>query len=136
MKKYKSIFDFYTFCINNTHMNKIKNRKTKIVLGILVLLGLVSCSPANSLNATSEPQFKILSLSTESREVVIISNESLDMSEYVLRQGETKTLYSLSGIHLEKEVAKKVSVPSNFLRKKNNSISLSRLEIVSVLEEI
>lgn len=117
-------------------MNRVKKIKEKILLGAFLIAGLSSCSPANSVNIKSEPQIKILSLSTESREVVIISNESLDMSEYVLRQGETKSLYSLSGIHLEKEVAQKVSVPSNFLRKKNNSLSLSRLEIVSALEEI
>lgn len=107
--------------------------KFNILTGLFLTIFACSCSSPSTLK--KELKVELLSFSQEEREIEIISNESLDMSHYVLRQGESKSLYSLAGIYLEKEVAQKITLPKNFLRKKNNSLSLSRLEVVSILED-
>lgn len=115
-------------------MRRYKSKRLWIA-GFLLCWVLISCSFPSSSDHKEEPLVYILSISWEEKEVVLFSNKSLDLGEYVLRQGDTKNIYSLSGIYIEKDIPQKVKVPSQFLRKKNNSLSLSHLQVISSLEE-
>lgn len=119
-------------------MNRAKKIHRKIVAGWFLLLSLSGCTESLSLNSaiTESPEIKILSLSKEAREVVLSSSASLDLSNYILRQGETKNFYSLTGNYLQAGKSLVIHLPSSFFRKGKNEINLYRLKKVFSLEEI